>query len=132
MSIDFRTPMKLAHRLGFYFFGFIIGLFLLLFFLGGKNASCDYSPNARVLKNIRIKERVFSKNILSSMQIHNIDTADISSILTTGNVDFGKSNTKLDSCNTYFIKGLVKEKNIGLHITNCDSIARMNALEILK
>ncbi|WP_299179684.1 hypothetical protein [uncultured Aquimarina sp.] len=124
--------MKLAHRLGFYFFGFIIGLFLLLFFLGGKNASCDYSPNARVLKNIRIKERVFSEDILSSMQTHNIDTADITSILTTGNVDFGKSNTKLDSCNTYFIEGQIKEKNIGLHIANCDSIARMNALEILK
>nr|WP_091406087.1 DUF4258 domain-containing protein [Aquimarina amphilecti] len=124
--------MKLAHRLGFYFFGFIIGLFLLMFFLGGKNASCDYSPNARVLKNIRIKERVFSKDILASMQKHSIDTADISTILASGSVDFGKSNTKLDSCNTYFIEGKAQEKKIGLHITNCDSIAKVNALEMLK
>lgn len=124
--------MKLAHRLGFYFFGFIIGLFLLFFFLGGKKASCDYTPTARVLKNIRIKERVFSEEVLAVMQNYSIDTADISNILKSGDVDFGKSNTDLDSCNTYFIEGEAKTKTIGLLIANCDSIARVNTLEILK
>ncbi len=124
--------MKLAHRLGFYFFGFIIGLFLLFFFLGGKKASCDYTPTARVLKNIRIKKRTFSEEVLASMYNYSIDTADISNILKSGSVDFGKSNTKLDSCNTYFIEGEVKEKTIGLVIANCDSIARVDALEIIK
>ncbi|MFD2562499.1 DUF4258 domain-containing protein [Aquimarina rubra] len=124
--------MKLAHRLGFYFFGFIIGLFLLFFFLGGKKASCDYTPTARVLKNIRIKERAFSEEVLVAMQNYSIDTADISNILKSGDVDFGKSNTKLDSCNTYFIEGQTKEKTIGLMIANCDSIAKVNTLEILK
>ncbi len=124
--------MKLAHRLGFYFFGFIIGLFLLFFFLGGKKASCDYTPTARVLKNIRIKERVFSDDVKMAIQNHVIDTADISSILQHGDVDFGKSNTQLDSCNMYFIKGTVQEKVIGLQITNCDSIAIVNKLEIIK
>ncbi|WP_378173533.1 DUF4258 domain-containing protein [Aquimarina sp. SS2-1] len=124
--------MKLAHRLGFYFFGFIIGLFLLLFFLGGKKASCDYTPNARVLKNIRIKDRIFSKEALAMMKNYSIDTSDISNILTSGNVDFGKSNTKLDSCNTYFIKGQANQRTIGLIIANCDSIAKVNTLEIMK
>lgn len=124
--------MKLAHRLGFYFFGFIIGIFLLFFFLGGKKTSCDYTPTARVLKNIRIKERVFSDEVLTTMRNYSVDTADISSILKSGNVDFGKSNTKLDSCNTYFIEGQTKDKIIGLFIANCDSIARVNSLEVLK
>ncbi|GAA0720501.1 hypothetical protein GCM10009430_20740 [Aquimarina litoralis] len=124
--------MKLAHRLGFYFFGFIIGLFLLFFFLGGKNASCDYSPNARVLKNIRIKERLFSEEVLTAMRNNSIDTADISSILVSGNVDFGKSNTQLDSCKTYFIEGIAKEKLVSLLIANCDSIAKINSFEINK
>ncbi|MHA7059160.1 hypothetical protein ACWGOQ_0018175 [Aquimarina sp. M1] len=124
--------MKLAHRLGFYFFGFIIGLFLLFFFLGGKKASCDYTPTARVLKNIRIKKRIFSEDARVAMSNYRIDTADISNILRSGNVDFGKSNTKLDSCKTYFIEGEAKEKTIGLLIANCDSIARVTTLEILK
>jgi len=124
--------MKLAHRLGFYFFGFIIGLFLLFFFLGGKKASCDYTPTARVLKNIRIKKRFFSKKAIVAMQTYAIDTADISTILASGSVDFGKSNTNLDSCNTYFIEGQSRDKSIGLIISNCDSIARINTLEILK
>ncbi len=124
--------MKLAHRFGFYFFGFIIGLFLLFFFLGGKKTSCDYSPNARVLKNIRIKERVFSEKATASMTRYAIDTADISKILKEGSVDFGKSDTKLDSCKTYFIEGTTKEQTIGLLIANCDSIAKVNSLEVLK
>ncbi|KAA1243465.1 hypothetical protein F0000_20935 [Aquimarina sp. RZ0] len=124
--------MKLAHRFGFYFFGFIIGLFLLLFFLGGKKASCDYTPNARVLKNIRIKKRIFSELALASMRQLTIDTADISRILTEGAVNFEKSNTNLDSCNTYFIEGIAKEHTIGMLIANCDTIAKINALEIIK
>ena len=124
--------MKLAHRLGFYFFGFIIGLFLLFFFLGGKKTSCDYSPTARVLKNIRLKKRVFSESVLTTMRTYSIDTANISSILANGNVNFGKSNTNLDSCNTYFIEGQAKDKTISLVIANCDSIAKINTLEILK
>ncbi|OED42836.1 hypothetical protein AB832_02850 [Flavobacteriaceae bacterium (ex Bugula neritina AB1)] len=124
--------MKLAHRFGFYFFVFFIGLLLLFFFLGGKKTSCDYSPNARVLKNIRIKERVFSEEVTSSMIRYAIDTSDISKILKEGSVNFGKSNTKLDSCKTYFIKGTTKEQTIGLLIANCDSIAKVNSLEVLK
>jgi len=123
--------MKLAHRFGFYFFGFIIGLILLFFFLGGKKTSCDYSPNARVLKNIRIKERVFSEKAKISMVKYAIDTADISKILKEGNVNFSKSNTKLDSCKTYFIEGIAKKQTIGLLIANCDSIATVNSLKLI-
>lgn len=124
--------MKLAHRLFYYLGGFVVGLIILFFFLGGKKASCDYSPNARVLKNIRIKERVFSEQALSSMQSYSIDTADVSSILTNGSVDFSKSNTKLDSCKTYLVEGTVKEKTVSLFIKNCDSIAKINALKVIQ
>ena len=44
--------MKFIHRLGYYLGGFSIGLIFLAFFLSGKRASCDYGPDARVLKNI--------------------------------------------------------------------------------
>ncbi|MEW7291928.1 hypothetical protein [Aquimarina sp. 2304DJ70-9] len=124
--------MKLAQRLFYYLGGFAIGLILLFFFLGGKKTSCDYSPSARVLKNIRIKERVFSKQAQANMNTYQIDTADVSSILIKGDVDFSKSNTKLDSCKTYFIEGSINEKAISMFIENCDSIATINSLDIVK
>ena len=124
--------MNLAQRLFYYLGGFAIGLILLFFFLGGKNTSCDYSPNDRVLKNIRIKKRLFSDQAKAYMKQNLIDTADISDILISGKVDFSKSNTNLDSCRIYFIEGSVRENNISLYVKNCDSIATINELKIIK
>ncbi len=124
--------MRLAQRLFYYLGGFVIGLILLFFFLGGKKTSCDYSPSDRVLKNIRIKERVFDEQVLITMESYKIDTANISSILLKGDVDFSKSNTKLDSCRLYFIEGVVEQKTIAMLIENCDSIAKINSIKINK
>lgn len=63
------------------------------------------------------------------MQNFSIDTADISSILKQGEVNFSKSNTKLDSCKTYHVEGIVNERNITLQIENCDSIAKVYGIE---
>ncbi len=123
--------MKLAKRLFYYLGGFAIGLILLFFFLGGKKASCDYSPTARVLKNLRTKERSFSEQALATMQSYSIDTADVSFLLKEGNVDFSRSNTKLDSCRMYFVEGAIKEKTVSMHIENCDAIAKINTLEVV-
>jgi hypothetical protein len=122
--------MKLAQRLLYYLGGFAIGLILLFFFLGGKKTSCDYGPSARVLKNIRVKKKAFSEQALNNMQRYKIDTTDISLVLTNGDVIFSKSNTKIDSCKIYFIEGSIEEKNISMFIENCDSIAKINLLDV--
>ncbi|MDT0677228.1 hypothetical protein [Autumnicola musiva] len=121
--------MKLIHRLGFYGFGLILGIIILMFFLGGKRTSCDYSPNARVLKNIRIKERSFSEDALIFFRTSDLDTAVVSNILENGNVDFGKSETQKDPCHIYYITGeSSKLEQLELQIENCDSTATiMNA-----
>ncbi|MBP2832646.1 DUF4258 domain-containing protein [Aquimarina sp. U1-2] len=124
--------MKLAQRLFYYLGGFVIGLIILFFFLGGKKTSCNYSPTARVLKNIRSKESVLSQQVLAQMKSYDIDTADISILLLKGSVDFSKSNTTLDSCKIYFVEGTVKEKAISLFVENCDSIAKINTLKLTK
>lgn len=124
--------MSLAKRIMYYLGGFAIGLMILFFFLDKKETTFDYGFDARVLKNIRIKKRQFSKEVKVAMESNHIDTADISSILLKGDVDFSKSNTKLDSCKTYFIEGLVKDKKIGMIIFNCDSIAKINTLKIIR
>ncbi|MFT4697522.1 MAG: hypothetical protein ACI9SJ_000650 [Flavobacteriaceae bacterium] len=114
--------MKFIKRLGFYSGGFIIGLLLLFFFLSGKGASCEYSyfPNARTLKNMRNKERVFSDETIQYLKKQQLDTSAISILLANGNVLFSESNTELDSCKIYVIEGTVSEKELKISVENCD------------
>ena len=121
--------MKFVHRLGYYLGGFVIGLVLLFFFLSGKKTSCDYGPEARTLKNIRIKPRHFSEKALLSLSNAKMDTAAISIILKNGDVIFSESDTSLDSCKQYVIKGMVAEKKLKFRVENCE--AKATILEVI-
>jgi hypothetical protein len=115
--------MKFVHRLGFYLGGFTIGLLLLFFFLGGKKTSCDYGPETRTLKNIRIKPRQYSEAALQAFRNYNIDTASITIFLKKGNVLFSESNTRLDSCKQYVVESEVANKNYKIRVENCENMA---------
>tara|TARA_B100000795_G_scaffold37117_1_gene24484 strand:- start:14476 stop:14847 length:372 start_codon:yes stop_codon:yes gene_type:complete len=120
--------MNIAKRFGFYGFGFIIGLLLLFFFLNGKKAGCDYGPDARTLKNIRIKERVFSIQTIRVLKDNSLDTTAISTLLKGGDVIFGESNTKLDSCKVYAIEGVVQKINLKMVVENCNEVATVRSV----
>ena len=124
--------MKLIHRIGYYGLGLFFGIVILIFFLGGKRTSCDYSPNARVLKDIRIKKRNFSEESLAFLNKNELDTAISSRLLENGNVDFGKSDTEGDPCNVYYISGIEEMENLEMEIENCDSIATIRNFQFLK
>ena len=111
--------MNFLQRLGFFSIGLIMGIGILMFFLGGKKASCDYSPNARTLKNIRIKERLFSEEALAYFSSNNIDTSVVSMVLKNGNVDFGKSDTERAPCKIYFITEELESGEIEIEFENC-------------
>ena len=121
--------MKLLHRVGYYLGGFSVGLILLAFFLSGKRASCDYSPNARVLKSIRVKPHEYSKNLMNAIHLNEIDSLAIEFLLLKGNVNFSESNTKLDSCNIYIIEETYKETDIKLSIKNCEVLALIDYIK---
>ncbi|MBE7639020.1 hypothetical protein GUB10_01630 [Salegentibacter sp. BLCTC] len=115
--------MKLIHRIGYFSVGLFFGIMLLLFFLGGKKTSCDYSPNDRVLKNIKIKERKFSQEAFNYFEENKLDTALVSESLKNGDVDFSRSNTEGNPCNVYLITNKVEEAVLELQVENCDSTA---------
>jgi len=48
----------------------------------------------------------------------------------TGNVNFSKSITKLDSCNIYIIEGEFNNKDIVLEVENCETRATLNSISI--
>ena len=120
--------MKFIHRLGYYLGGFAIGLIILAFFLSGKKTSCAYGMDSRVLKNIRIKERVISEAAMDQMRQLQIDTTTISTLLTKGDVDFSRSNTNADTCKTYIITGSTTSGDLEMLFENCDSIATLKKI----
>ena len=122
--------MKLIHRIGYYLGGFSIGLVILAFFLSGKKASCSYGPNARTIKNITIKKRIYSEAAQNAMVTYSLDTLAISELIKTGDVNFSESDTKTEGCKTYLIENTWNEKDIELYVKNCDSSATLEDLII--
>ena len=113
--------MTFKQRLPYFLGGLTIGIIIVVFIFDKKNTTFDYGPNARVLKNLKTKERVYSKEAISSLYYYQLDTSTVSKILTNGNVDLG-NKIKLDSCMyQYSIKGTKALKNIEVIVKNCDS-----------
>ncbi len=88
--------MSFLKRLGYYLGGFSVGLIFLFFFFNGKRTQCNYSPSARVKKDIQQKKWVFENNfytITDTVQwFKNVD------------VRFSDSTIGVDSCNVYVIE----------------------------
>ncbi|WP_452220788.1 hypothetical protein [Lacinutrix salivirga] len=120
--------MNLFQRFGYYFGGFAIGLVILAFFLNGKKASCDYGPEARVLKNISTKKMVFSASTLSFINEERIDTTQLNYVIRKGDVNFSESDTRKEPCGVFKIEGELNDKEAWLSIENCDSIATLQSI----
>ena len=113
----------LIKRIGYYLVGLSIGSVAVYFFWQKKDASFDYGMDARTLKTIRIRKRLFSEEAKKAMEKHNIDTLKISTILYTGDVDFGKGNPRQKPCAEYYVTGKRELENVNLLIKRCDSTA---------
>ncbi|MGV8946675.1 MAG: DUF4258 domain-containing protein [Lutibacter sp.] len=121
--------MTFKQRLPYFLVGLTLGIIAVYFVFDKKDASFDYSPNARVLKNISIKNHIFSEEVKTSLLLNKIDTAEISRILKNGNVDVW-DKIKMDTCIQYNIKGRKDLKNITLTVKNCDSTAFIEGVTV--
>ncbi|WP_299554716.1 hypothetical protein [Seonamhaeicola sp.] len=117
--------MKFIQRLGYYLGGLSIGLIILAFFLNGKKVSCDYGPEARVLKNINSKQLYYTNAFIK-------DSAVINHILKFGDVNFSESHPRQEPCGIYKVEGLYNDDTAILSVENCDSIAKILDLKIEK
>lgn len=111
--------MKFYQRFAYYLSGFAIGMLFLMMILNGKESSCSYFPNARVLKDIRQKPFYYSDEASQKMLQKWADTADIRKTLTFGEINFDKSNIKVGGGKKYTIEGRnFKNEKIILEIIN--------------
>ena len=120
----------LVKRIFYYLVGLSLGSIAVYFFWQKKNATFDYGMDARTLKTIRIKKRVFSVETKLVLQNTAIDTLAISTILKNGDVDFGKGNPRQKPCAEYYITGKNDLKNVHLYVKRCDSIATIEKIII--
>jgi len=118
----------LIKRIGYYLVGLSIGCVGVYFFWQKKEATFDYGMDARTLKTIRIRKRLFSDDAKTAMQKFNIDTLKISTILKNGDVDFGKGNPRTKPCAEYYITGTKELENVSLLVKRCDSTATIKKI----
>jgi len=123
--------MKFIHRLGYYLGGFAIGLIILMFFLGGKKASCDYGPNARTVKNISSKPLAYSDSAQKFIIKNKLDSTIVKDLIRYGDVDFSRSQTNLDSCNIYHISNIFKDLEMQLIVKNCESQSQILSMSYI-
>ncbi|HMK06790.1 MAG TPA: DUF4258 domain-containing protein [Flavobacterium sp.] len=111
--------MRFRFRFAYYMFGFAMGLFFVAMIWSGKDARCNYFPNARVLNDLRNKPFQFSDKALLILSQKWVDTADIRKTLTYGDVDFDKSNKQIGKGKLYIIEGKTsKNQSLILQVTN--------------
>jgi hypothetical protein len=120
----------LIKRIFYYLIGVSLGSIAVYFFWQKKNATFDYGMDSRTLKSIRIKKRLFSDNAKTAMQRFEIDTLKITTILNTGDVDFGKGNPRQRPCAEYYITGNKELKKVSLLVKRCDSAATIEKIII--
>jgi len=120
--------MLLAKRIGYYLVGVALGSLAVLYFWKQKNVTFDYGMDARTLKSIRTKKRVFSQEALQVLQKNTIDTSEVSNTLKYGDVSFKKSKPRLKPCAEYYITG----KKIDLYVQRCDSTATIKEVIIVQ
>jgi hypothetical protein len=119
----------MKYRFTLFGFGFVIGLVLVFFFLGGKKASCNWLPNDRMLNIIRSKEIIFTDAALKSLEEKKMDTLQIYGILKSGKIDFSKSMVKNKPCRKYHIEGTKPIENTFITVELCDSTATVLQVE---
>lgn len=118
----------LIKRIGFYLIGVTLGIVGVSFFWKKKDVSFDYGMDARTLKTIRKKQRLFSKEAKQAMLEKKIDTLIISNILLYGDVNFSKSLPREKPCATYYIEGDYQSKKINLVVKRCDSTSTIEKI----
>ena len=117
--------MKLSNRLIYFMGGFLIGICILIFIWDKKNTKFPYMPDARVINDVNSKNVHYSNKLHTAFAKNIITASQVQDILKNGNVNFSKSNTKLDSCKIYVIEKILSTKNYSISLKNCTNEVRV-------
>ncbi len=122
--------MQLLKRIGYFLIGASISCVGVYFFWQQKNATFDYGMDARTLKTIRIRDKVYTAEAKETLIKNDLDSTTVNAILKRGDVHFGESKPRIKPCPEYLISGKDSLKNIQLYIKRCDSVATIQKVII--
>lgn len=125
--------MKFYQRFAYYLAGLTMGLFVVAMVWSGKDTRCNYFPNARVLNDLRNKPFYFSSEADAVLSEGWIDKDDIKLLLSQGDVDFDRSQTREGQPKRYVISGKTRtDKPYEVTVLNAADQARLERIEPLK
>ena len=112
--------MKFKHRLAYYLFGLTMGGFLVVFIFNKRGQDFCYLPNCRVLKDLRTKGLIMSKEAQTKLNEKWVTKEDLQNSLEHGDVDFSKSNKLAEGGGKlYVVEGrTAKDEAIILEVVN--------------
>ncbi|WP_438965418.1 DUF4258 domain-containing protein [Flavobacterium sp.] len=129
--------MSLRYRLAFYLLGLSIGIIFVYYFLTAKaeakGVSFCYLPNCRVLKELRSKPLEVSEEVEAIFKEKWVTLEDIRTSMEYGDVDFSKSNIKVNNGKVYIIEGRnSKNEDISIEMINYSEKVVLNNIEKIK
>lgn len=135
-----KVDAKLLQRFGYYLGGLALGVVALSYINDQKGTTFDYGPNARTLKQLRLRDTLVI-DALAQKTIHQykLDSLDIQYVLHKGDVDFSKSHPRTKPCPDYWVDITIGKKQNNEITTNnfvfiferCDSIATLKEIKVL-
>ncbi|PWG04323.1 DUF4258 domain-containing protein [Polaribacter aquimarinus] len=87
-----------------------------------------FNKKNRTLPTILALKRLYSEEAEKTMSLIKIDTAQISSILRNGDIDFGKGNPRQKPCAEYYVTGKKELEKVNLLVKRCDSTATIEKI----
>ncbi len=111
----------MLRRLRFFGIGFLISIMAVGFFWSKKKVQFDYGMDARTLKSITYRKKIYSDEIQQLITEKNIDSV-MNSILMRGDVNFGKSKQH-EKPAKYWVESTYKAKKVVFWVVRNDSTA---------
>lgn len=136
-----KVDAKLLKRFGYYLGGLALGVVALSYINDQKGTTFDYGPNARTLKQLRLRDTlVIDALAQNTINEYKLDSMDLQFVLHKGDVDFSKSNPRVKPCPDYWIDITIGKKQNDKVITNdfafiferCDSIATLKEIKVIQ
>ena len=85
----------MARRLRIYFFGFLLGIILVIFLYSDKSdIIVGWTPEKRVLKRLKLTEKVISDSMQCLLDCNNFNQHDWDLLYADGDVNFSEARKK--------------------------------------
>ena len=114
--------MSFLKRLYYFLFGTTIGIIILMFVLDKKESTFNYGLDKRVLNDIYKKKWLFETKNDSIIK-------DKKFFFEKYDVNFSKSNVKLDTCKIYIIETEMKNEKAVYQVENCKNTANFKRID---